>query len=493
MHQHQESGTTANFEDEQEQSQAVVGTNNGTSYTPKRLSLVERFDLTNSSPPMPPQITAPIPVITPMHMPEPRPAAPPLIANPVLSPVAQEEEPPLTHKEEIDNRVKSWRAGAAAKTTLLTSTGQINLDPTSMPNTLPLDGPVGQVDNARSDMNLESYSWSITPLVPPSILGSPPSASPYHPPSVHMNRRVIKSVHPTPETPTSRKLEGYDPFSPISSEFRTLSPDLGQRVKPVSPSTTVSRGPSSGYPPSLPPESQWADYQPPAVDLGGRAEGSRTVTPNTATSWGPPEGWPSTPTMLSRVSTPDTAQQIFSFAVEIGGLAPLQATKISESPAPWNFIWPYLRLNEPDSEHRKPEPWKCVQSRPTQGASPSSPLKSRKPLVFTEHAVYPVFKICKRLSFSSFLEVRDSCIDPAVYPYFDIYPPAQGHYVDRSYPSSNIPKTLVAQTQGRTLSTSLLVLNTGSSPKVDQIGYPALNICMYLPPPVSTTLHDPTF
>jgi len=416
VHQRQESKTTANSEEAQGQSQTVAGTKKRTRYTPKPLSLVERFDSTNSSPPMPPSIPMPVPVTTSAPISEPHSGSPPLAKTPVLSPIIQEEEPLLSHREEIDNRVKSWREGATFKTNLLASTGQVSLDPANMPNTLPLDGPVAGGDEVRSEMNPDDYSWSISSAGPPSVLDSPTPTSPYRLPSVHVDRRVIGSVPLTPETCTSWGPEDYDPLSPISSQFRLPSPDLGQRnleycpltpttatswgppseyppspnpesqwiyhyrapsldlgqrvgwSRPVTPSTATSWGPPSEYPPSPLLESQWAYYRPPSVDLGRRAEGSRPVTPSTATSWGPPEEWPPTPTTLSRVSTPDPAQQIFSFTEEIGGLAPRPSATIPASPAHWNFVWPSLMLVVPSS----PAPWNFVWPFLTL-ATPSSP------------------------------------------------------------------------------------------------------------------------
>ena len=384
---------------------------------------------------MPLPATAPVPVTTPVHMPEPHPATPPLVENPVLSPVAQKEVPPLSHKEEIDSRVKSWRASATPESALLGSTGQISLDPADK---FPSDDPVDEVDEVPSEMNLRNYSWSVTSAGPLSV---PDSHSPsYRLPSVHLDSRVIGSVPLTPETCTSWGPEDYNPHSPISSESRLPSPDLGQRSpehcpmtlttatswgppseyppspdpasqwiyrrrappldlaqrvgwsRPVTPTTATSWGPPSEYPPSPP---QWAYSRPPSVDIGRRVEGSRPVTPSTATSWGPPEEWPPTPTTLSRVNTPDAAQHFFSFAVEIGGLPPPQIATIFESPVPWNLAWPYLRLDEPDSKSLEPEPWKCVGSCPKQAASSSSPLESPDPLTFPERAAYPVLNICE--------------------------------------------------------------------------------------------------
>ena len=448
MHQHQESGTTVNFEDEREESRAVAGVKNRTSHTPKRLSLVQRLDLTDSSPPVSLPIAVPGSVTAPTRMPEHHPATP-LVNNPVLPPITQEESP-LSYKEEIDSRVKSWRASTTSKKTLLASTGQISLDPANMPNTLPLDDPVHEPDSVRSEANPENYSWSVTSAGPPSIPGSPSSTASYRLPSVHLDRRMIGSVPLTPETCTSWGPEDYDPLSPIPSEFRLPSPDIGQRnleycpmtpttatswgapseyppspdlesqwiyyrrapsldlgqrvgwSRPVTPSTATSWGPPSEYLPSPPLESQWAYYRPPSVDLGRRAEGSRPVTPSTATSWGPPEEWPPTPTTLSRVSTPDAAQQSFSFAVETGGREPLRTPAVSGSPAPWNFVWPYLKVGELDPESQKPKLRNYIGSYQTQVTPPSGPLKSWS----VERAGYPVLEICEWFSlFFSFLVV----------------------------------------------------------------------------------------
>ena len=570
MHQCQESKTTVNFEDVQEQSQTIASTKKK---TPKPLSLVERFDPANSSSPVPLPTPMAVPVTASAQMPEVHPATPPLGKVPALSPIVQEGEPLLSHREEIDSRIKSWRASATFRANLLSSTGQVSLDPANMPNTLPLDDPASEDGEVRSEMDPEDYSWSVTSAGPPSALDSTTSIFSYHVQSVHLDRRIAGSVPLTPETCTSWGPEDYDPLSPVSSEFRLPSPDLGQRnleycpmtpttatswgppseyppssdlesqwiyyyhapsldlgqrvgwSRPVTPSTATSWGPPSEYPPSPPPESQWAYYRPPSVDIGRRVEGSRPVTPSTATSWGPPEEWPPTPTTLSRVSTPDPAQQRFSFTEEIGSLASPSAVTISASPAPWNFVWPYLLPNErttkpqelvpwnfvwpylvPDEQKPKsqaPAPWKYVwpylmygQTVKPQELAPwkyvwpylthvmplSDSRESREPLVAVERTAYPVFKICGwHLSPRCSLVAYGSnlCIDPAVYPHFDIYPSVQGDRAGRSYASSTVPETSAIQTQGRTLSACLSGLNMGSSLKVDRVGYPALNICMY--------------
>ena len=405
MHQCQESKTTVNFEDVQEQRQTVASIKKK---TPRPLSLVERFDLASSPLPMSSPAPIPAPVTTSAPVREPRPATPPLAKVPVSPSVVREDESLLSHREEIDNRVKSWRASATFKANLLASTGQVSLDPANMPNTLTLDGPASEDGEVRSEMNPRDYSWSITSAGPPSPLDSLASISSYRVRSVHIDRRAVGSVPLTPETCTSWGPEDYDPLSPVSSEFRLPSPDLGQRIleycpmtpttatswgppseyppspdpesqwiyyyrapsldlgqrvgwsRPVTPSTATSWGPPSEHPPSPPLVSQWAYYRPPSVDLGRRAEGSRPVTPSTATSWGPPEEWPPTPTTLSRVSTPDPAQQRFSFAEEIGSLTPPPAAKIPASPAPWNFVWPYLMSGERTMKPQEPTPWGFV-------------------------------------------------------------------------------------------------------------------------------------
>lgn len=506
MHRCQESKTTVSLEDVQEQSQPVANAKTRTGYTPKRLSLVKRLDLAKSSPPMPLSIPVQASETTSASMPEPHPTPHPLTKGTGLSPIVQDEVP--FHREEIDNRVNSWRASATFETKLLTSTGQVSLDPVNMPNTLSLGHPAADDDEIRSEIDPEDYSWSVTSAGPPSVLDSLTSTSSHRVPSVHMDRRAIGSVPLTPETCTSWGPEDCDPLSAVSSQFRLPSPDLGQRnleycpmtpttatswgppseyppspdpesqwlyyyrapsldlgqrvgwSRPVTPSTATSWGPPSEYPPSPPLESQWAYYRPPSVDLGRRAEGSRPVTPSTATSWGPPEEWPPTPTTLSRVSTPDAAQQRFSFVGEVGGAAPRTEVIAPSSPAPWNlvwpylmleeqtikpqqptpweFVWPYLKLGEKKSESQAPVPWKyvwpyltssevikyqestpwkyvwpyltsieemkyqesapwsCVWPYLSQAMSLSGPVQSQGPFVAVERESYPVLKICKR-------------------------------------------------------------------------------------------------
>jgi hypothetical protein len=482
VHQRQESEASVNPEDAREQSQTVTTAKKRTGYVPKPLSLVERFDLANSPPPMALQTPMPVPATTSVALPEPHPASPPPAEMPALSSIVQ-EEPLKSHREEIDTRVESWRASATFETNLLASTGQLSLDPANMPNTLPLDDPVAE-DEVRSEMNQED--WSATSAGPPSVLYSPGSTSSYRVPSVHVDRRAMGSVPLTPETCTSWGPEDYDPLSPVPSELRLPSPDLGQRSleycpmtpttatswgppseyppspdpesqqiwyyrapsldlgqrvgwsRPVTPSTATSWGPPSDYPPSPPLESQWAYYRPPSVDIGRRVEGSRPVTPSTTTSWGPPEEWPPTPTTLSRVSTPDAAQNRFSFTEEVGGPAPRPTAMAPASPAPWNLVWPYLMPDKcksepkehaawnlvwpyltPDKCKREPKehgpwnlvwpyltpdkckqepkeyaPWSYIWPYLTREASSSHPQPSREPSAVVERAGYPVFKIC---------------------------------------------------------------------------------------------------
>ena len=537
IHQRQESKTTDNnFEDVQEQNQTIAATKKRIRYTPKPLSLVERFDSANSSPPMP--IPMAIPVTTSVPMPEPHPASPPLTKIPTLPPVPQKEGSLKSHREEIDTRIKSWRASATFKTNLLASTGQISLDPVNMPNTVPLDDQADEDGGILSEVNPEDYSWSITSAGPPSVLNSPVSDSSYRVPSVHVDRRVIGSVPLTPETCTSWGPEDYDPLSPVSSQFRLPSPDLGQRYleycpmtpttatswgppseyppspdpasqwiyhyrvpsldlgqrvgwsRPVTPSTATSWGPPSEYPPSPPLESQWAYYRPPSVDLGRRAEGSRPVTPSTATSWGPPEEWPPTPTTLSRVSTPDAAQQRFSFTEEVGGLASPPTVVTPTSPAPWNLVWPYLTLNKQELGPQEHAPWKHVWPYVKQKVPSSRPQAPRELSAVAERTVYPVFKLCGLfvpLRHSSVAHGSNPRVDPAVYPHFDIYPSVQGDRADRSYALSFVPETPVIRTQGRTSSAaSSTISNPRPSLQADRIGYPTLNICMYHP---SSAIH----
>lgn len=482
MHQCQESKTTVSLEDVQEQSQPVASTKKRTRHTPRRLSLVERLDLANSSPSAPLPIPVQAPETTSESTPEPHPAPHPLTKSAGLPPIVQDETPSL--REEIDNRVNSWRASATFETKLLTSTGQVSLDPVNMPNTLSLGYPAANDDEIRSEMNPENYSWSVTSAGPPSVLDSPTSS--HRVLSVHMDRRAIGSVPLTPETCTSWGPEDCDSLSPVSSQFRLPSPDLGQRnleYCPVTPTTATSWGPPSEYPPSPDPESQWlyyyrapsldlgqrvgwsrpvtpstatswgppseyppspplksqrAYYRPPSVDLGRRAEGSRPVTPSTATSWGPPEEWPPTPTTLSRVSTPDAAQQRFSFVEEVRDRALHTAAMAPSSPAPWNLVWPYLTLEEQTIKPQEPSPWEfvwpylklggkksesqasapwkyvwpyltskeemkyeesapwnCVWPYLSQTVSLSDPVKPQRPFVVAERVSYPVFKICK--------------------------------------------------------------------------------------------------
>ena len=504
MHQRQESKTTVNFEDTQEQSQTATLPKKRTRYTPKRLSLVERFDL-GSSPPMVSPVPMPAPVTTSVPTPEAHSASPPLAKTLVLSPIAQEDEPLKSHREEIDTRVNSWRANSTFKTNLLASTGQVSLDPANMPNTLPLD-PVDD-DEVRPEMNPEDYSWSVTSAGPPSVLDSPTSS--YRVPSVHMDRRAIGSVPLTPETCTSWGPEDYDPLSPVSSVFRLPSPDLGQRYleycpmtpttatswgppseyppspdpesqevyyyrapsldlgqrvgwsRPATPSTATSWGPPSEYPPSPPLESQWAYYRPPSVDLGRRAEGSRPVTPSTGTSWGAPEEWPPTPTTFSRVSTPDAAQQRSSFMEEIGDLGPQPATTATTTPAPWNFVRPHPTHDKQKPKHLEQTPWNFAWPYLTHNGRGSKPLEQTP-----WNYVWPYLTVDKRES-----EPLEQTPWNYVWPYLA---PA----VQKLEPPERTPWNYAWPYLTQKVSTSRPLESQGASAIVERVAYPAFKICV---------------
>lgn len=354
-------------------------------HIPRKLSLVDRFDVASS-------ITLSRPVA---------PSPPDNTPSRVLSPIHQTEEP-LSSKNDLEFRVRSWRASAKLDPTPLAAMGQTSLEPANMPNSFELGDQFSVVGD--EPLRLEDFAWSISSKGPGSdILDSPTSCSRL--PSVHIAARAEGSVCLTPSVATSFGPSDYT-LSPLSAaSFRVPTPDLAQRYYedcPVSPMTATSWGPPSVYsndiwyddsdagysldigermvfsppqtprtatswgPGSWPPSPMMSDIRAPSVDLGDRAVYSRPATPSTATSWGAPLSYPPTPITPFYVSTPDAGHRAFDLDYVPGEpwphVWPYNSRSRSPEPelnqnsvvgAPWNHVWPYSsrsRSSEPTGE-----------------------------------------------------------------------------------------------------------------------------------------------
>ncbi len=396
-------------------------------HVPRKLSLVDRFD-TASSVTSRPLNNAP--TVTP---PENTPSR-------ALSPIFQLDEP-VSSKNELEFRVKSWRASAKLDRTPLGAMGQTSLEPANMPNDFELNDDFSAT--GEEPLRLEDFTWSISSRGPGSdILDSPVSCSRL--PSVHIAARAAGSVCLTPSVATSFGPSDYT-LSPLSaSSFRIPTPDIAQRFYedcPMTPATATSWGPASVYsneawydesdggysldiahrmimsPPDTPstatswgpaswPASPLSEYRAPSIDLGERGVYSRPVTPSTATSWGAPLSYPPSPTTPFYVSTPDAGQRSF----DLDG----------STSAPWRYV---------DAAPAKPERRATVTRNPWAYVWPYT-----KPSIS-----YPSLIICT--STCSFVV---SCsyfnTDPAVYPNFDLYPATSiARSAIRSKPASREP------------------------------------------------------
>ncbi|KAF7976260.1 hypothetical protein HWV62_7138 [Athelia sp. TMB] len=255
-------------------------------HVPKKLSLVDRFDLsshrTAPTSDIPPQSTSDVQVV------------------PVLSPIVQAEEP-QTAKQKLENKVKSWRASASLASTPLPAVSGLE-------EALPDINSVPQEEEDVQELNLDDFTWSVSSAGPPSVAINSP-ASPYRLPSIHIDRRMANSVSLTPTTCTSFGPFDYGMHSPMTDISLVRTPDIGQRMvdnSPLTPSTATTWGAPLSW-----PATPFSDVRPRSIHLGDRMQFSRPVTPSTATTWGAPLTYPPSPATPYHVNTPDAGQRAF--------------------------------------------------------------------------------------------------------------------------------------------------------------------------------------
>ncbi|KAF5363786.1 hypothetical protein D9756_000415 [Leucocoprinus leucothites] len=353
-------------------------------HVPRKLSLVDRFDILTSH--------------TESKAGSAQALVPPDQGVPnskALSPIVQEEEP-HSAREQLDNRVKSWRASAVTKPSSLAARGQTSLEPFNLPNNVSCgeDTP----SSASIELNLDDFTWSVSSVGPGDSdfmsLGSPSERLP----SPDMARRMLDDSPPTPSTATSWGAPLSYPPSPLS-DFRPPSLDLAFRSifsPPMTPATATSWGPLS------PTSSSGWHYDIPrahSIHLGERGEFSRPVTPSTATSWGAPLSYPPTPTTPFHVQTPDVAKRSFDLSQELG----FATVRLASGEQPWHFVWPYYNTRRAVAASLSSEmqPWHCVW--PYYNAQ--NVAASSTEIVVKHASRYPFLSIY-----------------PPVYPYFDLYP-----------------------------------------------------------------------
>ncbi|KAI5124813.1 hypothetical protein M0805_005444 [Coniferiporia weirii] len=367
-------------------------------HVPRKLSLLDRIDVSSLRPASRSSRNALSPTRAEEH-------------RLVLSPVAQltteiGEDEPQTAIQRVEKKVQKWRASSSfAKSPLVTSTGQTALDPTNMPNNVPLaDSDVDINVDGMQPLDLDDFTWSVTSAGPLSPEFEPNSAlfsDQGRVPSVHLDRRLEGSICLTPTTCTSFGPPDYDVTSPVSSLISRLpSPDIAERCvdyAPLTPSTATSWGPPSEW-----PGSPALSYRAPSVDIAARYLGSRPVTPSTATSWGAPVEYPASPATPSYIATPGIGSMHFDDGYEeetllqpgrvlrsfgAGGQEPREHTlrrnedgDAGVKAVPWRLVWPYRRASEPE-----------VLARPlSTRLDPGYPLVNIYPAVYPHFDLYPV-------------------------------------------------------------------------------------------------------
>jgi hypothetical protein len=308
-----------------------------TRHVPRKLSLVERFDVSSSRPDIKP---TPRLVETP---PEKIPSG-----SQILSTIVQEDEP-KTAKKDLTIRVKSWREGAIVTPTHLAASGQTSLDPANLPNHMFLQTVVSSPTVDEVELKLEDYTWSVS-SVGPSSFGdvSPPPCG--HAPSVHLAHRLEGSVCSTPSVDTS--------FGPLNDEIYWVASPFAPSVHLANrlegsvcstPSICTSFGPSNDevhWPPS--PISRI-----PSPDIAQRMYEAIPETPTTATSWGAPLSYPPSPRCASPNPSLDLGERSTSLefgppkvyprsdATSSGSLDGVKTGLDVWAEKPWSHVWPY--------------------------------------------------------------------------------------------------------------------------------------------------------
>ncbi|KAM6495855.1 hypothetical protein JOM56_008561 [Amanita muscaria] len=352
---------------------------------PKKLSLVDRFDMPNANHSLPSSSPSPEKAPFTIH---------------AVSPIVQESEPRTATK----SRVQSWRAGSALEptpTSMITA-GQISLDPANIPNMMQIDVSLEIADV----LNLDDYSYSISSAGPKDFDSLVSGGSECRQ-SIHLEHRLRGSVNSTPSISTSFGPLDYDSHPNLDEIDYVPSPDLAQRAiesVPLTPMTATSWGP-----PSSPP-SPWCRSYAASVDIGDRHIFSPPLSATTATSWGPPLSDPPSPLVVSVPVTPDIGCRAIDDTV---------------APEPWRYSWLHY-LSQMDINSLEP-PRSSLDSR------------SRYPYIKIYASVYPFVDIYPELAGENLgdvhLQTADNWSNRIVsvtlnqYPSFNLYPPLYPFFV----------------------------------------------------------------
>ncbi|KAF8913934.1 hypothetical protein CPB84DRAFT_1757948 [Gymnopilus junonius] len=382
-------------------------------HVPRKLSLVERFDISTARPEAKVNLRS---VGSPHE---------PAASNThTLSTIVQEEEP-QTARRHLDHRVNSWRANAVVSPIPLAATGQTSLDPPNLPNDMSIDTPVEPLSSPiEEEMRLEDYAWSVSSLGPQSPLEISTSSWSY-PPSVHIASRMEGSVLLTPSTCTS--------FGPLDDDYLSLASEPFSRVQ--------------------------------SPDIAHRFYEDCPPTPTTATSWGAPLSYPPSPRCVSPVPSLDIGERcmfstdLSTSALEVSAEKPWTHVwpyiheqrnstaddRTLSSEKPWSYVWPYIARQDGASSESRSQPWPHVwpysdthsgESVPWPYVWPYRDIHSREskpwPHVWPYNSVYP-----RKISISDGLQQSFGYpyinIYRPVYPHLEIYPSVPGS-MERSLP-----------------------------------------------------------
>jgi len=304
-----------------------------TRHVPRKLSLVERFDVSLSRPDI--KLTPRLVDTPPGKVPS---------ASQILSTIVQEDEP-KTAKQDLTIRVESWRDGAVLTPTHLAASGQTSLDPANLPNHVLFDTLVSPPTVDEVELKLEDYTWSVSSIGPPS----PNNVSPLpygRAPSVHLANRLEGSVCSTPSVYTS--------FGPLDDEIYGLASPFAPSVHLANrlegsvcstPSDCTSFGLSND-------EVHWP-LSPisriPSPDIAHRMYEAIPRTPTTATSWGALLSYPPSPKCASPNPSLDLGERsrplefgpprVYSRSDATPGF--LNGGKTGSVIKPWSHVWPY--------------------------------------------------------------------------------------------------------------------------------------------------------
>ncbi|CAA7259799.1 unnamed protein product [Cyclocybe aegerita] len=348
-------------------------------HIPRKLSLVERFDTTAQPDPRASVLSA-----SPQDI--------PTNGSHVLTTIMQEDEP-KTAKQNLDIRVKSWRASALTAPGPLAASGQTSLDPSNIPNNVEI--ATSSTPVSEEEFRLEDFTWSVTSAGPLSY-GEISPVSWSRTSSVDLAHRVEGSVFSTLSYHTSNGPLSSGEFSPVSWSA-VASVHLADRLEGSVCSTESYR--TSFGPSEYDPLSPACDNGYPAIptpDIARRFIESIPSTPGTATTWGAPLSYPPSPRCASptlsvdlcdRLRLDDLEPPLPHYPRPVPEDSPIPSTedkalaqKVIDvwSEKPWSHVWPYNQKSQATTTSGAAGWAKVDVARVLEKASPAAQEESEK-------------------------------------------------------------------------------------------------------------------